>query len=89
MRSDNGLIVQSRRFRAACRDYNLSQEYITPYTPEQNGMIERLFRTVKEECTWQHNFASFREAKAAVSRWIGWYNEERPHSALGYQSPRE
>lgn len=89
VRSDNGLIFQSRRFRAACRDYRLRQEFITPYTPEQNGMIERFFRSLKEECTWQQNFRSFREAKAAVARWIRWYNTERPHQALGYLSPVE
>jgi len=50
VRSDNGLIFQSRRFRQACRDYRLKQEFITPYTPEQNGIIERFFRTLKEEC---------------------------------------
>jgi transposase InsO family protein len=50
LRSDNGLIFQSRRFRAACKDYRLRQEFITPYTPEQNGMIERFFRSLKEEC---------------------------------------
>ena len=49
LRSDNGLIFQSRRFRAACRDYRLRQEFITPYTPEQNGLIERFFRSLKEE----------------------------------------
>ena len=48
VRSDNGLIYQSRRFRAACRDYRLAQEFITPYTPEENGIIERFFRTVKD-----------------------------------------
>jgi putative transposase len=89
VRSDNGLIFQSRRFRAACRDYRLSQEFITPYTPEQNGMIERFFRTLKEECVWQHRFASFAEAKRRITRWIRWYNTERPHSALGYLSPAE
>jgi transposase InsO family protein len=36
LRSDNGLIFQSRRFRAACRDYRLRQEFTTPYTPGQN-----------------------------------------------------
>ncbi len=89
VRSDNGLIFQSRRFRSACRDYRLRQEFITPYTPEQNGMIERFFRSLKEECTWHRNFRSFGEAKAAIRSWIRWYNEERPHQALGYQSPRE
>jgi len=89
LRSDNGLIFQSRRFRSACRSYRLGQEYITPYTPEQNGVIERFFRTLKEECAWQHNFATFDEARSAIGKWIGWYNEERPHSALGYKSPRQ
>jgi len=89
VRSDNGLIFQSRRFRAACRDYRLRQEFITPYTPEQNGIIERFFRSLKEECVWQHNFASFTEARAAVTRWIDWYNNSRPHQSLGYHSPRQ
>jgi len=89
VRSDNGLIFQSRRFRAACRQYNLTQEFITPYTPEQNGIIERFFRSLKEECIWQHNFKSFEEAKRIISEWIHWYNTERPHQSLGYMSPVE
>src|SRR5439155_12623131 len=39
---------------------------------------------LKEECVWQHIFPSFVEARRAVRRWIGWYNERRPHQALGY-----
>lgn len=88
IRSDNGLIFQSRRFREACRFYRLQQEFITPYTPEQNGVIERWFRSLKEECVWQHQFANFAEARVRISTWIAWYNEERPHQALGYQSPQ-
>ena len=88
IRSDNGLIFTARRFRAACRDYRLRQEFITPYTPEQNGMIERFFRSLKEECVWQHNFAGYVEARAAIGSWIRWQGERRPHQALGYLSPR-
>lgn len=87
IRSDNGLIFQSRRFRDACRFYRLPQEFITPYTPEQNGVIERWFRSLKEECVWQHQFASFADARQVIRRWIAWYNTERPHQALGYRSP--
>jgi putative transposase len=89
VRSDNGLIFQSRRFRRACHDYRLSQEYVTPYTPEQNGLIERFFRSLKEECAWLLNFSSFVDAKTVMRRLIEWYNEARPHQALGDQSPRE
>jgi putative transposase len=87
--SDNGLIFQSRRFRAACNDYGLRQEFVAPYTPEQNGTVERFFRSLKEECIWLHHFPSFAEAKRQVTTWIRWYSRERPHEALGYWSPAE
>ena len=87
LRSDNGLIFQSWRFRQACRDYRLQQEFITPYTPEQNGMIERFFRSLKEECVWQHAFQTFEDARRIIRDWVQWYNHGRPHSALGYRSP--
>jgi len=58
-------------------------------TPEQNGMIERWFRSVKEECVWQHQFTDFAAAQWAIRRWISWYNEEGSHQALGYRSPRQ
>src|SRR5262245_47087151 len=87
LRSDNGLIFQSKRFRAACRDYRLSQEYITPYSPEQNGLIERWFLSLKSECIWVHSFPDFATARRAIAAWIRWYNTERPHQALAYHSP--
>ncbi len=52
-------------------------------------IIERFFRSLKEECVWQHTFATFAEARTAVLGWIEWYNAERPHQALGYRSPRQ
>jgi transposase InsO family protein len=48
------------------------QEFITPYTPGQNGLVERFFRGLKEECAWLNNFGSFTEARAAITKWIEW-----------------
>jgi putative transposase len=45
-----GLIFQSRRARAACRDYWLRREFITPYTPEQNGIVERFSQSEGGMC---------------------------------------
>jgi putative transposase len=87
LRSDNELIFQSRRFRQACRDSRLQQEFITTYTPEQNGMIEQSFRRLKEECVWQHTFQTFEEARRIIRDGMQWYNQERLHQALGYRSP--
>ncbi len=89
LRGDSGLIFQSRRFHAACRDDRLQQEFITPYTPKQNGLIEQFFRSFKEECVWHHQFRSFAHARAVIRTWLEWYNESRPHQALSYRSPHQ
>ena len=69
-RSDNGLVFGSKRFHETVTKYRLHQEYITPYTPKQNGMIGRFFRSFKEECVWQHNFVTFDEAYNKIADWI-------------------
>ena len=89
LRSDNGLIFQSRRFRQACQDYRLQQEFITPYTPEKTESLNGSFRSLKEECVWQHTFQTFEEARRIIREWVQWYNRERPHQALGYRSPMQ
>ncbi len=89
LRSDNGLVFTSKSFTKTVRDYNFTQEFITPYTPEQNGMIERFFRTIKEECIWHHNFQSLKEANDKITDWIQFYNGKRKHSALQYKTPQE
>jgi putative transposase len=50
--------------------FKLHQEFITPYTPEQNGIVERFFRSSEEECVWQRNFSDFAEARTAITHWI-------------------
>jgi len=39
---------------------------MTPYTPEQNGIERRFFRSLKEECVWQHLFHNFQEAQMVI-----------------------
>ena len=87
LRSDNGLVFTSSRYTATVKAYGLTQEFITPYSPEQNGMIERFIRTLKEECVWHHHFESISHAREVIGCWIRHYNTERPHQALGYQVP--
>ena len=87
LRSDNGLIFGAKAFVRTANRYGVRQEYITPHTPQQNGMIERFFRTIKEECLWQYNFSNRDEAFSIVAEWMEFYNQRRPHSALRYQSP--
>lgn len=89
LRTDNALVYASELYRDLVKDYGLSQEFILPHTPEQNGVAESFIGTLKLECVWQHRFKTFVEAKAAIETWIDRYNESRPHSRLDYLSPVE
>ena len=89
LRSDNGLVFGAKPIVAVVRRYGLGQEYITPYTPEQNGMIERFFLTLKQECVWLHRFEDRDHAFRLVADWLDRYDADRPHSALGSLTPKE
>ena len=79
----NGLVFTSRSYTALVRGDGLCQEFITPYSPEQNGMVERVIRTLKEQCAHRHRFESLQHASRTIGDWIGFYNNRRPHQTLG------
>ncbi len=54
-----------------------------------NIFTERLWRTVKYEEVYLHDYASPREARQALTRYFQFYNRERPHQALENQTPAE
>ncbi len=87
LRSDNGLVFTSRNYTALVKSYGLQQEFITPYTPEQNGMVERVIRTLKEQCVHRHRFESLTHASRVIADWISFYNHRRPHQALQMRTP--
>lgn len=74
---------------AIAKRYELDQEYIAPYTPEQNGMIERFFGSLKAECIWLHRFGDRDHAFGVIANWNDHYHGQRPHQALGYLTPIE
>ena len=89
LRSDNGLVFTSRSYTALAKGYGLRQEFITPHTPEQNGLMERAIRSVKEQCVHRHRFETLQHASRVIGDWIGFYNQRRPHQALGMSTPEQ
>ncbi len=89
LRSDNGLVFSSRSYTQLVRSYGLRQEFITPHCPQQNGMVERLIRTLKEQCVHRHRFESVQHARRIIADWILFYNTQRPHQALKMKTPAE
>ena len=87
LRSDNGLVFTSRDYTRLVRSYGLQQEFITPHCPQQNGMVERVIRTLKEQCVHRHRFESQVHALRVIGDWIAFYNRQRPHQALKMMTP--
>ena len=89
LRSDNGLVFTSRAYTAMVRSYGLKQEFIAPHCPQHNGMMERLIRSLKEQCVHRQRFESLAHAGRAIGDWIQFYNHIRPHQALAMRTPNE
>jgi putative transposase len=54
-----------------------------------NVFVERLWRSVKYEEVYLHDYGTVPNARAALGRYFQFYNHERPHQALGYRTPAD
>ena len=52
-----------------------------------NIFIERLWRSLKQEAVYLHEITDGFQAKRIIDNWIGFYNSERPHTALDKRTP--
>jgi len=89
LRSDNGSEFVAHAVQAWLAQRQITTLYIDPGCPWQNGKDERFNGTVRDECLNMHLFVSVREARVRLEAFRRHYNEERPHSRLGYQTPSE
>lgn len=88
IRSDNGSCYISKEFRIVLKENGLSHQRIQPHCPEENGLMERANRTLRETLEGEE-LSNLLEAESAMARIVRRYNEVRLHSALGYLPPRE
>jgi putative transposase len=55
----------------------------------QNGYVESFNGRFRDECLNVNWFATMADARRKIEAWRLDYNNERPHSSLGYRAPRE
>ena len=89
IRCDNGPELTSRHFLAWCVERLIELVHIQPGKPTQNARIESFHGRLREECLAVSWFQNLFDARRKIAAWRKEYNEERPHSSLGYLTPKE
>jgi transposase InsO family protein len=85
--SDNGTELTCNAVLAWCGEDGISWHYIAPGKPMQNGYAESFNGRMRDELLNETLFMSLDHARVAIAAWARDYNEKRPHSALGYETP--
>lgn len=89
LRCDNGPEMSSRDFLDWAYKRGIEVEYIQPGKPIQNAYVESFNSRFREECLNEHTFEDLAAAKRRIEGWRRYYNEKRPHTAIGMKTPSE
>jgi transposase InsO family protein len=75
------------RFQQVCAALHIKHYVLRPYRPQSNGKVERLFRTINDECLHVRPLLTFGARNRAIDNYMWYYNHERPHLSLGGMTP--
>lgn len=86
--SDQGSEYRSDVYQKTLSDAGIVSSMSRAGTPTDNAYVESFFGTLKNELVHQMTFTSYVECAARVIDYVDFYNKERLHSGLGYESPK-
>lgn len=87
IRVDNGTEFVSRDLDLWAYAKKVTLDFSRPGKPTDNGFIEAFNSKLRSECLNAHWFMSLADATEKLEDWRRHYNEDRPHSAIGYNVP--
>jgi transposase InsO family protein len=86
--SDNAFVYRhNRSLRELLGEHGVRHLFIRPRRPQTNGKVERFQQTLKREWGLGQSYRSSDHRAQALSHWLSYYNERRPHSSLGGRPP--
>ena len=85
--SDQGSHFTSPQYLGRLQDHGIQISMDGQGRALDNIFTERLWRTVKYEEVYLQSYETPREARQSLARYFRFYNQERPHQALGYRPP--
>lgn len=89
IRTDQGPEFTSKALDQWGYENDVELRLIQPGKPTQNAYIESFNGKFRDECLNEHWFRDLPHARQVIADWRADYNENRPHSALGYDTPSE
>ena len=90
LHSDNGSPMKSYLFQAKLADLGITPSHSRPRVSNDNAFSEALFRTLKYCPQWpSEGFATLEEARAWISDFVDWYNNEHCHSSIKFVTPEQ
>ena len=89
IRTDQGPEFTGRALQGWADERGVQLKLIQAGKPTQNAYVESFNARFRDECLNEHVFRNLAHARAVIGQWRTDYNERRPHSALGYLTPRE
>lgn len=87
--TDNGLVYRSIAYQSVLTRLGARHKRTRPYRPQTNGKAERLIKTLLAEWAYGCPYTSNEEREAALPVFVDFYNQRRPHTALGGRSPMD
>jgi transposase InsO family protein len=85
--SDHGTEFTSNAMLVWSQEHQITWHFIAPGKPMQNGFCESFNGRMRDELLNETLFFGLDHARVRIASWIADYNEQRPHSALGYLTP--
>jgi len=85
--TDNGSPYRSGAWAAYCAQAGIRHIRTRPYRPRTNGKAERFIQTMLREWAYAATYQSSTQRADALPAWLSYYNNKRPHSALGHKTP--
>jgi putative transposase len=89
LRTDHGPQYTGQDCHQLCWRWQVDHSFAPIGRPTGNSVVERFILTLKTELIWTQDWDSIHELQAGIAAWMRIYNYERPHQALGWQTPAE
>lgn len=87
--SDQGIEYAAHEYRELVESAGMTRSMSRKGNPLDNAIVESFFHSMKTELVHQRMFENEIDAVAHIIEYIEFYNRERLHSSLGYQSPAD